>query len=330
MRSTSRNQASGFSLIELIAAMAITMIVSGSIYGLIANSQNAFRRDPEISERQQNVRVAIDRIRRDLTVAGMGLSSFTQVFTDALDNTGAPAFPSVIASGENSDILEFYGNDGLCPDAQADSSNPTSGDNINTVGQIPDCYPEPGLVFVLFVDGGLKKGWGHNIHAANHMLNIPRGQQPGWSEIRGPANLTNPSVPARLINASFYRYAIGADVDGQPGLYRTTTGGIDNATGAVDTDPPGVGWTLLARGVEDLQVQYKTGAGTWAGGPGTVTSPDYSTIVRQVRVTLSARTTGGAGTGNDGKVIRGRMTTVVVPRAALYHLSTAASPVPWQ
>lgn len=327
MRSTVRE--AGFSLIELMVAMAITLIVSGSIYGLIANSQNSFRRDPEISERQQNIRVAIDRIRQDLSVAGMSMGAFVQVFTNGLDDAGDSSFPSQIVSGENSDILEFYGNDGLCPDAYVDTGNPTDGANINTVGTIPDCYPEPGMVFILFADGGVKKGWGHNIHAQNHKLNFPPGQQPAWSDIQANADLTNPALPVRLLNISLYRYAIGADVDGQPGLYRTTSGGIDGATGIVDDTPPGIGWILLARGVEDLQVQYRNGSGSWFDTPGTVTANDYATLVREVRVTLSARTTGGAGTGSDGRVIRGRMTTVVAPRATLTHLSTAPTPQ-WQ
>ncbi len=329
MRNTVRE--AGFSLIELMVAMAITLIVSGSIYGLIANSQNSFRRDPEISERQQNIRVAIDRIRQDLSVAGMSMGAFVQVFTDGLDNVGDAAFPSPIVSGEDSDILEFLGNDGLCPEVHIindpPANAPTNGTNVNTVDTIPSCYPEPGMTYMLYDGGVVKKGWGHNIHAKTK-LNFPIGQQPTWSDIQAKADITDPSEPRKLLAISVYRYAIGADVDGQPGLYRTTTGGIDGATGNVDDTPPGIGWTLLARGVEDLQVQYRNGSGTWSDTPGTVTDGDYATLVREVRVTLSARTTGGAGTGADGRVIRGRMTTVVAPRATLFHLS--AAPTPWQ
>ena len=44
---------SGFSLIELIIAMAVTLAVTGAVYGLMSGGNNAFRREPELTERQR-------------------------------------------------------------------------------------------------------------------------------------------------------------------------------------------------------------------------------------------------------------------------------------
>ena len=60
----------GFSLVELMVAMTVTLIVSGAIYGLLTSGSNAFRREPELADRQQNIRVAMDLISRDVYNAG--------------------------------------------------------------------------------------------------------------------------------------------------------------------------------------------------------------------------------------------------------------------
>ena len=79
----------GFSLIELIVAMVITMLIMGSVYGLIAGGQNAFRREPELAERQQNIRMAMDLIMKDIANAASGLPTFVQAFTPGLDACAA-------------------------------------------------------------------------------------------------------------------------------------------------------------------------------------------------------------------------------------------------
>jgi type IV pilus assembly protein PilW len=85
MKQPSRGGEGGFSLIELTVAMTITLVISGAIYGLIAGGQTAFRREPELSDRQQNIRVAMDLILRDIANAGSGLPPFLQAFTPGLD-----------------------------------------------------------------------------------------------------------------------------------------------------------------------------------------------------------------------------------------------------
>ena len=74
-------QERGFSLVELMVAMTVTLIVSGAIYGLLTSGSNAFRREPELADRQQNIRVAMDLISRDVFNAGAALPTFSQVFT---------------------------------------------------------------------------------------------------------------------------------------------------------------------------------------------------------------------------------------------------------
>ena len=81
-----RSGQAGFSLVELMVAMVVTLIVSGAIYGLLAKGQSSMRREPELSDRQQNIRVAMDLIQRDVSTAGIGIPAFVQVFSRSLDD----------------------------------------------------------------------------------------------------------------------------------------------------------------------------------------------------------------------------------------------------
>ena len=96
---------------------------------------------------------------------------------------------------------------------------------------------------------------------------------------------------------------------------------------------------MIARGIEDLQVEYLNGGNLWSNNAGIVpacaaipcTAAEYNTVVRRVRVTLSARalapllqgeTTPAGGSGPNA--VRGQLVSVVSPRAAMVGLQSAA------
>ena len=60
----------GFSLLELMVAMVITLVITGAMYGLIVSGQGSFRREPALSDRQQQIRIAMSRIQEDILKAG--------------------------------------------------------------------------------------------------------------------------------------------------------------------------------------------------------------------------------------------------------------------
>ena len=355
---------SGFSLVELIVAMAVTMLVTGAVYGLMAGGNNAFRREPELTDRQQNVRVAMDLIQKDVANAGVNMGPFFQSFTQGLNGAGRITGPS----GQVADHLEIFGNDGTCPDAPA-GIPAVNGSNFNAIGHIPDCYGEDAMVLVIFTGGGAKWGLGHNIHTDATKINFPNGQQPNGSQINGPADLKSyvPNVPASgvpnsLSPLNIVRYEIAPDlVDGVPSLYRSITGGRDPANDGVFYAPTSAAnilagkWQLIARGIEDLQVQYRNGltpptAPVWANDPGNVncldqadptaactlpTETDYNRGIREVRVTISGRaegqnlqgqtTSAAAGAGSRATAVRGSATSVTTVKALQVYLSAAAA-----
>lgn len=339
----------GFSLIELMVALVVTGIVTGAMFGLLTGGQNAFRREPELADRQQSIRISMDRIQRDIQAAGASMGPFTEVFTDNLDDAGVPGADPAF----DTDILEFLAHTGECPDVQVDAKAPTSGANINTSADIPACYPDPGPLFVQYANGTTKPAWGHKIHAGNSMVNFPPGQQGALpiSQILSVADLdcgdpesettsggctNNNVVPVKIMQLDLVRYQIGPDADGMPSLWRSGIGGFDDNAVVDPTDgtAAAAGWRLIARGIEDLQVQYFTQNAGWTDNPGSPNfgATDYGTIVQRVKITLLARTTAtnlsGATTSVAGvDAVRGELTTVMVPRAALHNM-TQAQPNP--
>jgi prepilin-type N-terminal cleavage/methylation domain-containing protein len=71
----SRDRARGFSLLEVLIALAITMLVMTSVFVLLQKSQKTFAREPEISATNANARAGLDRISQDLSVAGFATPS---------------------------------------------------------------------------------------------------------------------------------------------------------------------------------------------------------------------------------------------------------------
>ena len=342
----------GFSLIELMVALVVTGIITGAMFGLLTGGQNAFRREPELADRQQAIRISMDRIQRDIQSAGASMGPFTQVFTDLMDDAGVGG-PNPPA---NTDILEFLAHTGECPDVEVDPVKAVNGVNLNSFADIPNCFPEPGPLFILYANGVTKPGWGHNIHAGQSKVNFPPGQQGNWprSEMLTKADLTcgdpmsentsggctNSNVlPVKILQLDMVRYEIAADpTDGMPSLWRSGFGGFDDNAVVLPNDATAAlaGWRLIARGIEDMQIRYFTQNLGWTDDAGVpnFAGQDYGTIVERVKITLLARTTAtnvaGATTSVAGvDAVRGELTTVMVPRAALHNLSKAQPAPVW-
>ena len=346
MKPESRPTQSGFSLIELIIAMVVTLIVSGAIFGLLSGGNTAFRREPELSDRQQNIRVAMDLIQKDVGTAGMEMADFVQAFVQGDGPQGAPAPPlnglgPLGPNGENSDFIQIFGNTGECPSAQADPDG-TGGVVIRMLEVFPNCYKLPALVMLVGEPGATPpysvgfacpRGGGGGNCGAEACANFPPGQAPNYN-LPGGAQIPDPLdtvLPVQVV-----RYEIRVDAEGVPNLWRSPAGNAvaqagGNACGAGgnEMDDP---WQLVAKGIEDMQIKYTMADGTTADIPATVQDGVYGTLTKEVRVTLTARSEAanllGARNGSNAPdpKLRGSMTSVTTPRAALFVLSKAATP----
>ena len=148
MRHDNQNPEAGFSLAELMVAMVITLIVTGAIFGLLSSGQSAFKVQPERTERQQNIRTAMDLITRDAASAGVGMPSFVQTFTPGLDGVGTTTGPS----GANTDEIEILANTGGFPNESA--CYPTGGrSTTRELFRSTSSLTSGGDVMVIFRDG---------------------------------------------------------------------------------------------------------------------------------------------------------------------------------
>jgi type II secretory pathway pseudopilin PulG len=345
MKAESTNDASGFSLVELTIAMLVTLIISGAIFGLLSGGKTAFRREPELSDRQQNIRVAMDLIQKDIGTAGMAMSDFVQAFTRGDGPLGTPAPPlnglgPMGPDGVASDFLQIFGNTGECPEAKAEED--VSGVVVRMMEVFPNCYKLPGLVMLVgkppadplySVGVACPRGMGGGGCGAVACANFPPGQAPMYN-LPGGDGIPEPldiMLPVQIV-----RYEIRVDTEGTPNLWRSPNGDVEALGGGEACgggDGIDDGWQLVARGVEDLQVQYTMANGDVLDTPAEVLEPNYGTLVREVRVSLTARSeasnlAGARDGANDPDAkVRGGMMSVTAPRAALFVLSKAPTPL---
>jgi len=64
-----KNQ-TGFTIIELMVSVAIFIVISGAIFGLLGNSQKSFRTESQLLSSFQEARLGLDQIVRDANTTG--------------------------------------------------------------------------------------------------------------------------------------------------------------------------------------------------------------------------------------------------------------------
>ena len=72
----------GFSLIEVLVALMVTMIVMAAVFMLLQRGQQSFRREPEVADMTANARAGLNRISQDLTIAGYNTPASMAVMWD--------------------------------------------------------------------------------------------------------------------------------------------------------------------------------------------------------------------------------------------------------
>ena len=319
MTTAAPSDARGFSLIELTVALAVTLIVTGAIYGLLTGGQSAFRREPELTDRQQNIRVAMDLIMKDIGSTGSGLPTWVQTFTRTLDacsscpDGGAP----MGLGGVRTDELEMLTNDGARDNEPVCAT--TGFGNSANIRLIRNAAPMTGPVLIIFGDGtwtmmnitdtsqdstgesncsagATKEKLNFNSGAGDPTgMNVPGGTcQPN---AYGVGNAGPPPAGESITNCP------GEPVGPGPCCTATQVGFMQLVRYRIRNDAAGVpelqrfssgnftaGFQTVARGIEDMQVLYTqaSGAVSTTGAP-QITAPNFGTLITQVQVTLSSR-----------------------------------------
>jgi prepilin-type N-terminal cleavage/methylation domain-containing protein len=95
MTPEARAGGAGFTIVELLMVMAMLGLVTGAIYSTYIAQQRSAASQGEVTEVQQNLRVALDYLSRDLRMAGALVPPGTPPLAAA---AGSPAFPSYSTS----------------------------------------------------------------------------------------------------------------------------------------------------------------------------------------------------------------------------------------
>jgi len=95
----------GMTLVELLLALAITAIVGSVAFSVFMTTNWASRTQTEVSETQQYVRIAMDRLSRDVRMAGFGLPRETTSLTFTGGTWSAPVTITDSSTGPDSVVL---------------------------------------------------------------------------------------------------------------------------------------------------------------------------------------------------------------------------------
>ena len=244
----------GFSLIELMIAMVATLIISGAVMQLVGAGKGAFRRQPELSDRQQNIRMAMSMIQQDVVErrpqhAGLHTGVHQQ-----------PEQPR--AAGPNGHVGHQDGR------ARGHLHDPARRVSVALVpGERRHHEDAPGVLrrsrrssacgtppTSRWASPAASATAGTRASGDSH-VNFPGGQNP-LNPIGGTGNFD----PTYMGLVSVMHYRSSWTRDGTPNLWRSAYGGYDVSGQST--------WQLVARGIEDLQVQYRNRVG-WQNAPGT-------------------------------------------------------------
>ena len=100
----------GFSIVELVVSLSLALVVTAAIFDLVAQSRRRFDAEPEIADRQQRIRVAVDALHRDLVTASAVLPYRTAAPTPDPPGTFKDDVVTIVSerSGEPDTLRTYY------------------------------------------------------------------------------------------------------------------------------------------------------------------------------------------------------------------------------
>lgn len=335
----------GFSLLELLVSMAIFLIISAAVWGLLRTAQQSRATVTEQTQLAKNVRISLNLISRDAYNAGYAYpAASTVVLPDNRISTrlGIPndynstrdTVPPIIA-GNNITLSTFNTTPNVRTDQVTflfkDSTfNVISGVsqplNINaattTTGGIDEIVPISGSnaacrvndIYIVIGNTGSTLGLATALSGTNK-IQFSNGDLLGFNQTGTTGPLRSITVPASIQRVRMVTYFVTADGI----LTRREFANILPAV--VSVDEP------LVYNVEDFQIQYVMDDGTLsdnpsAGADGIAGNTDDVQAnlanVRQIRLSVSVRST---EKNSSGQYYRETMTTTVSTRNLGYEAS---------
>jgi prepilin-type N-terminal cleavage/methylation domain-containing protein len=307
------NNKEGFTLAELLIAMAISLVVMGAIFLTFKSQQDSYVIQTQVSAMQQNLRAAMYILTRDIQMSGYYTNFDADQFTmdwDDLDGDNEIIRPLIyarnnVADGggdnikDNTDVIVIVkasSEEGrqLDPgeDATAGIITLTSRD-LDNDGD--DDLNDTGKKYGVLAKNDLSAAEFFEVDSAAGNITPPGGLTQNYDE------------GDWIFRADVIIYRIDEDAT-NPGLRRKNLG-------------DDIGYQVVAENIDNLQFQYLLNDGTWTNNPS-----GQEPNVRAVEISLLARTAninrgytdtniyrmGGANVGPIGDAYRRKLLCSII------------------
>ena len=142
MKETISKRQDGVTLIELVIALAISGVLIAGIYRMFIHQQKSYATQEQVADMQQNVRVAINRMLREIRMAGYGgKNDNVGGVNDIITKFGNVNTYTSIVTPENNVIQDGITHDRITVVAAYDqigtlNGNPNAGDATITVNYL--------------------------------------------------------------------------------------------------------------------------------------------------------------------------------------------------
>lgn len=279
----------GFTLVELLIAMGLAAVVAVAGLSLYSSTNWSYKVQSEISEAQQNARVAVDRLAKDIRMAGFGLPQPPFSLTIGGQTLTSPVTPSNSSTAPDSITILGIGYSAGTLQAQ-------TGVACNSEGDTMICLSSP-------ASDSIDKFFSGGTFVSDRKYITINGVE--FLEL---ATSGHDQSSRRLKLASPYNLSMDYD-DGTPVyIIQAITYSIDTSTSPCSTSNPCLwandltglrGNYILAEGIEDIQFAYGIDANPYDGkidysGSYTTSAflndPSDPSSIIAVRVNVVART----------------------------------------
>ena len=301
----------GFTLVELMVAMAISLVVMGAIFLTFKSQQDSYVVQAQITATQQNLRSAMYMLTRDIQMAGYYTNFDTNTYTtiDWDPTLGGNETTRPLIYGRNND--DGSGNDvklgtdviviikasNNSNDSRQLTGSDTIGTNTITLSPFDIDLDDSGSRFGLLIKDNLSRA---------EIFEIT-------SKAGTTVTLTNNLLESytagdRIFRADVIIYKVDEDSD-NPSLRRANLGN------------GGATFNVIAENIDNLQFRYLLSDGTWTNN-----TAGQEPNVRAVEISLLARTAntnrgytdnntywmGGANVGPVGDAYRRKLLCSIV------------------
>jgi len=283
----------GFTLVEILVAIAITVVVMGSIFYAFKSQQDSYVVQSQVTTMQQTLRGGMYMLTRDVQMAGYYTSFDPEDYTmdwDNLDGDTETIRPLLYVQNDVTGVTGIRNNTDMIVIVKADiekgrelesddwgkegytSITLTSWKDENDIDRAArdldgdgDSDPDikEGYCAVIIQDD-LSRAEFFEVTNNSDTVTISKSLSETYSQ------------GARIHRADVIKYYVDDDPD-RPGLRRHNLGNNES------------GGQLVAENIENLQIRYQLDTGTWVDDPHN--PPSYTAAnVRAVQIFLVART----------------------------------------